>query len=179
MTLTLLPVPELRDLAGRAAAALLPIETAAMVPIPRKTDTGLEALVVYYEETGPRLQRKVHPPSHALRLDATTGQLLHFGPTTPERLGIKRPLVPVPGARIAPGMTGAEFADKRDRLLEISRDVWLAFAAGSSSVDPVTAELVREYVDLFLQITKPEVAPFYLGAARDFFSFLRSIAGAP
>lgn len=179
MTLSLLPVPELRELAAQVAAALLPVETAVMLPLPRKGDGGLEALIVYYQETGPRTNRTVHPPSHAMRLDAATGKLLHFGPTTPERLGIQRPLVPVPGARIDPAMTGMEFADKRARLLEISREVWLAFASGSAQVDATTADLVREYVDLFLQITKPEVAPFYLGAAKDFFAFLRAIAGAP
>lgn len=179
MTAPYLSAHEIREIAGKTAATQLPIETATMLPVPLKKAGGLEALVVYYTETGPRTNRTVHPPHYAMRLDAATGKVLHFGATTPERLGIPQPLVPVPGAHIDPKMTGLEYADARDRLLDISRDVWTAFEAGSTSPDAQTTALAREYLDLFLKITKPEVAPFYTGAAPEFFAWLRAVTGTP
>lgn len=179
MTPPYLPARELRDIAGKTSAPLLPLETAVMLPVPIRTNGALEALVVYYDETGPRTHRTVHPPHHAMRLDPTTGKVLHFGATTPERLGIRRPITPVPGVGIDPKMTVPEFITKRDRFLEISADVWSSFAAGSTSVDAATATLVAEYWDLFAHITKAEVAPFYTGAARDFFDWVRAASGVP
>lgn len=169
---------EIRDIAARTAATLLPLEKAAMLPVPMPAKGSLEALVVYYDETGPPLRRTVHPPTHAMRLDARTGRILDFSATTPERLGIRRPLVPVVGARIDPAMGGMEFAAKRARLLDLSRDVWCAFEAGGIP-DAAAAALVREYWKLFLQITKPEVAPFYIGAAGDYFVWLQKVVGSP
>jgi hypothetical protein len=179
MTAPYLSAHEIRDIAAEAAAALLPTEIATMLPVPLKTETGPVALVVYYSETGRPNQRTVHPPSHAMKIDLVTGKILHFGATTPERLGIRRPAPAVPGAGIPPGLTGSEFADKRSRLLDISRDVWTAFLDGDSPVDAATRDLAREYYSLFLQITKTEVAPFYTGAAKDFFAWLRATAGGP
>lgn len=176
---TYLTAHELRDIAARTAAAVLPIETAVMLPVPIRAKSGLVVLVVYFRETGPRTRRVVEPPTHAMRIDPVTGKVLHFGATTPERLGIPRPAPKVAGAGIAPGMTGLEFAHKRDRLLDISRDVWTAYAAGSTAVDPATRALASEYADLFLHITKAEVASFYVGVAPDFFQWVRAVAGVP
>src|SRR6187455_2597602 len=136
MANTYLPAYEIRDIAARTAAAVLPLEIAVMLPVPIPTPGGLNALIVYYREYGPPTQRTVDLPSYAMRIDPVTGKILRFGATTPERLGITQPLLKVPGAGVSPPMTGLQFAEKRDRLLDISRDVWTAFAAGSTSVSP-------------------------------------------
>lgn len=179
MTSPYLPARELRDIAGKTSAPLLPLETAVMWPVATRANGPLEALVVYYDETGPRTHRTVHPPHHAMRLDPVTGKVLHFGATTPERLGLRRPFTAVPGVGIDPKMTVPEFIAKRDRFLDISADVWSSFAAGTPSGGAATATLAAEYWDLFSRITKAEVAPFYAGAAKDFFDWVRAAAGAP
>lgn len=176
MTAASLSAHEIRDIAARTAATQLPLETAATLPVPLRAEGGLVALVIYFNETGPRTNRVVHPPSHAMRIDAATGKVLRFEATTPEKLGIPQPSVPVPGAGVNRSWTGLQFAQHRDRFLDLSRDVWLAFAAGGTSVDAATRDLAREYLELFLALTTPAVAPFYVGAAKDFFAWLRAAA---
>ncbi len=179
MASTMLSAHEIRTIAGSAAAALLPIEVAVTLPVPLREKDAVIALFIYYSETGPRTNRIVHPPSHAMRIDASTGKIQHFGATTPERLGIVQPIVPVPGAGIDRAMTAAEFIQKRDRFLDISADVWAAFETGSTSVDATASATITEFVDLFLSITKAEVAPFYVGGASEFFMWIKAVTGRP
>ena len=85
---------------------------------------------------------------------------------------------PVPGAGALPDDV-KDFLDFRDRFIAISADVWEAFEAGSVAVPAAMRDLVAEYYDLFLKITRVEIAPFYVGAAPDFFGWIREVLGLP
>ena len=167
---------ELRKAAGTIAGRVLPDEVAETLPIPLRVGDHLVILILYYRETGPRGRPVVHLPDHAMHLDPVTANVLRFWACRPEDVGIEPPLKPVPGAGIRPGMTSAEFVEKRNRFLAISPHVWELFASGAATFDSESSAMVREYLRLFLEITKAEVAPFYVAATPDFFNWLHKIA---
>lgn len=173
-----LPAEEIQKHAGAAAASVLPDEDAETLPVPVREGGALVLLIMYFREKGRPGRRVVTPPHHAMHLDPATGKVLRFWATAPEDLGIELPTTPVPGAGVDPKMTSDAFVAKRRRLLELSPELWRAFAQGGS-LDAATRALVQEYHALFLQITKKEVAPFYTGAAPDFFTWVRSAASSP
>jgi hypothetical protein len=164
---------ELRKEAGAVASGVLPDEVADTLPVPHRDGSGLIILILYYRESGPPNRRVVRPPDHAMHLDPVSGKVIRFWACRPEDLGIEKTVKPVEGAGIRPGMTSQEFFEKRERFLDISPQVWHAFASGSSQFDASTETLLREYYRLFLEITKAEVAPFYAAAAPDFFGWLQ------
>lgn len=162
---------ELRRIAGAIAAKLLPLEIAQTLPVLVRHGPGFAVIVLFYPETGRPNRRTVSPPTHAMLLDAASGGLIRFWQTSAEELGIVQPCVPVAGAGIPPGMSTDEFIRMRDRFLAISADVWTMFAYPGPP-DPTGRELVAEFRLLFLKITKSEVAPFYVGAAAEFFAWV-------
>jgi hypothetical protein len=167
---------ELRNIAGAAARRVLPIEIADTLPVPHRTGDRLVILILFYRESGPPNRRVVELPNHAMHLDPITGKVLRFWACRPEDVGIETPLKPVEGATIPPGMTGGEFFQKRERFLSVSPQVWEAFDSGATKLDSATTAVIREYWRLFLEITKSEVAPFYVAAASDFFGWLRHVS---
>lgn len=175
---TFLPAGRLREVAGRAASTVLPDEVNETLPFATRGAGGVEALVLFYKVTGPRGKTRVELPSHAMRIDPRTGVVLRFWACDPADLGLVPPLPPVPGAGALPDAV-TDFLDMRDRFLAISADVWEAFEAGGTSVSAATRDLVAEYFDLFLKITRASVAPFYVGAAQDFFGWIRAVLGGP
>lgn len=171
------PARELQRIAGATSGAVLPDEDAETLPVSHKdAKYGLVILILYYRESGPPRQRVVTPPHHAMYLDPTSGKVLRFWACGPDELGIPIPPPPVPGAGIPSGMAHEEFISKRDRFLDVSPAVWEAFASGTAQFPPETKSLIVEYRSLFLRITKAEVAPFYVGAASDFFRWIDDVA---
>ena len=166
---------ELQKIAGETASRVLPVETANTLPVPQRDDGNLVILILYYRESGRPNHRVVKLPDHAMQLDPVTGKVLRFWACRPEQVGIETPLRPVEGAGIRPGMDWEEFFHKRERFLAISPEVWEAYRS-SAAKSSAAATVAREYWQLFLEITKAEVAPFYVAAAPDFFRWLRQIA---
>jgi hypothetical protein len=178
MTLEILSAHDLRAISRRVAAAILPIEIGATLPVPLRTARGLEALVLFYRGARPPGQEEILPPDHALKLDATTGAVLRMWAITPEDVGIRRPLAGVPGAgKGLRSMDMEAFLSARSRYLDLSPEVWAAFAAGGSPPDVATRGRVREHFELFLRITSGDVAAYCAGAAADFFAWSRDVAG--
>ncbi|AUX35235.1 MULTISPECIES: hypothetical protein [Sorangium] len=169
---------ELRQIAGKTSGAVLPDEDADTLPIPVKVDGAVVILIMYYRERGRPGQRVVAPPHYAMHLDGRTGRVLKFWAVVPEDLGINDPSAAVEGVGIPPGMSSDDFFQKRERLLAISPDVWAAYARGAAPTDPAVRPLASEYWSLFSQITKREVAPFYLQASPDFFAWIRAATSA-
>jgi hypothetical protein len=175
-----LPAREIQEHAGAAASTMLPDEVAETFPVPVRAGDGVALLILFYRELGPPARRVVYPPDHAMHVDPATGKVIRFWATTPEELGIQQPSTPVPGAGVDPRMPVDELIALRKRFLDISADVWRAFAQGGGQPpDAAVRPLVKEYHEIFLRLTKREVAPFYVGAAPDFFSWVRSAAAAP
>lgn len=174
----ILPASKFRAAAGRAASTVLPDEVSETLPIATKVEGELRVLVLFYKVLGRRGATRVELPSHAMHLDPRTGVVLRFWACDPTELGLSTPLAQVPGAGALPDDV-TDFLDLRDRFFDISPTVWEAFEAGGSQVSAPTRDLVHEYFDLFLRITRPSVAPFYAGAARDFFDWIRAVLGAP
>jgi hypothetical protein len=175
-----LSAQEIQEHAGAAASTVLPDEVAETFPVPVRAGDGVALLILFYRELGPPALRVVNPPDHAMRVDPATGKVIRFWAATPEELGIQQPITPVPGAGVDPRMPVDQLMASRKRFLDISADVWRAFAqSGGAPPDSATRPLVKEYYDLFLHLTKKEVAPFYVGGAPDFFSWVRSAASAP
>jgi hypothetical protein len=172
---TFLPAQEIRRIAGRLSSAVLPDEDAITLPVPIRAEAGVVLLIMYYRELGPRSRRVVHLPHYAMHLDGATGKVLRFFACAPEDLGITQPLAHVPGAGVDSAMDGLAFYHSRERLLDLSPELWRAFA-DAGEVAPSTAEAAKEYLEIFLKITKAEVAPFYLAAAPDFFAWLERAA---
>jgi hypothetical protein len=170
---------EIREIAGRTAAAVLPDEVAETMPVPRRKNDNVVLLIMYYTETGPPNKREVGLPHHAMELNPSSGDVLRFWACSPEELGIEPPLSPVEGADIPQGMTSDEFVEKRQEFLDISSRVWEAYYHGDTQVSGPTADLVKRYYALFLEITKKEVAPYYVAAAGDFFNWVKSVTPAP
>ncbi len=170
----MLSAQEIQKLAGAVSSRALPDEIAETLPVVQKTRGGPVVLVLYYSETGRPNHRTVHLPDHAMQLDPYSGKVLRFWSCNPEDLGIESPLKPVAGAGIPNGMTSGDFFLKRQRFLEISPTVWEAFVSGTT--DAQTAAVVQEYWHLFLEITKSEVAPFYVSASPEFFKWVRRLA---
>lgn len=162
-----------------ASSAVLPREMAYTLPIPKNLQTGIVIQVLFYSETGPMNQRTVHLPGYAMYLSPTEGRVLRFWAIRPEEAGITEPLQTVPGAGIdPPTMTGMEFFHLRQRLLDISAEVWEAYASGKIDFDNSKRVLIREYLSIFLRITKKEVAPFYVMSSPDFFNWLQTVSKA-
>lgn len=170
---------EIRSTAGTAKSAVLPDEDAATLPIPLRHDHDLVILIMYYREKGLPGRRIVTPPHHAMTLDPTNGRIIRFWSCTPEELGIELPVRPLPGSGIDPRMDWKQYAVAQKRFLEISSTVWKLYASTHPPLDAAGLDIVREYRKLFLSITKQEVAPFYVGADRDFFSWLDAASGNP
>ncbi|OQW91960.1 MAG: hypothetical protein BWK78_03095 [Thiotrichaceae bacterium IS1] len=167
---------ELREIEGATASAVLPDETAETVPIPQKTNQGMVILVMYYNWVGQPNRYTVLPPHYAMQMEPVTGKVLRFWSCRPLELGIRIPTTPVKGAGISPNMTSDEFFEKRQRFLDISAEVWQAYASGKTKFDSIIRTIVQEYENLFLQITKEEVAPFYVAASPDFFKWLQIVS---
>jgi hypothetical protein len=168
---------ELRRIVGSVAGAVLPDEIAQTLPIPKKSKSALVIQVLFYREGGPPGNRKVSLPHYAMYLDPVTGKVLRFWAIRPQEMGISEPLQAVPGAGIdPPNMTGMEFFHLRERLLDISAEVWEAYASGKTDFDESKGALIREYRSIFLRITKKEVAPFYVMSSPDFFEWLRVVS---
>lgn len=171
-----LPAERLRAIAGEAVSRVLPDELGETLPLPVSVDGRLRILIMYYPEVGPPGRRTVHPPTHAIHLDGSTGQVLRLWACAPEELGIVDPGAVVPGAGIRDGMGWEEFAQKRARVLELSADLWRAYAVDQARRDDETTAKAREYRSLLFQITPREVAPFYVQAASGFFRWLEAAA---
>ena len=164
---------ELRTIAGSVARKVLPVEAAETLPVLRRDPKeGLVVLILYYREVGPPDKRVVKLPDHAIYLNPFTGKVLRFWAIEPEELGIEVPLRPVGGAGVSAEMPKMEFVEKRQRFLDISPAVWEAFVSEASNYPANVLAMIRDYRSLFLQITKAEVAPYYVEAAPDFFRWL-------
>ncbi|MEZ5401837.1 MAG: hypothetical protein R2729_19340 [Bryobacteraceae bacterium] len=172
----ILGITQLREIAGRTASRSLPDEAAETFPVITEAGGGARVRIVFYTETGPPNARQVHPPHHVMDLDPTTGQVLRFERCQPRDIGIATPAQPVPGVAYdaSDGIEG--FARRTGRFFEISPAVWRLFLNRGAPLDAGGKALVAEYWDLFSRITKADVAPFYIGAAADFFGWVRSSA---
>lgn len=166
-----------REAAGRAVSAVLPDEIAETMPVATRTPDGVRALVLYYRMVGPPPNGKPTLPTHAMHLDPATAKVIRLWKVTPDEVGLRAPLAPVPGVD-ADMSDMNRFIDRRARFFAISPDVWEAFAQGGSPSGE-GAGLVKEYWTLFRQLVHPSIAPYYTGAAKDFFDWVRAIAGAP
>lgn len=167
-----LPVAEIRKIAGRASSKTLPDEDADTVPVPVKWENEAALLIMYYRELGPAGRRIVHPPHYAMYLEGSTGMVIHFSATSPQRLGITDPERLIPGVGLDPPGVD-EFTKKRERLFAISPELWTAYADGTPVTAPNVRPIAQEYWSLFASITTRQVAPFYLQAAADFFAWIR------
>jgi hypothetical protein len=145
-------------------------------PIPVRLGSRVVLLVMYYKIQGPRGDCRIDPPHHAMHMDGETGRVLRFWPTKPEELGIHGPLKPVPG------LGGKEMDPVPEQLEKYafrdahSPEVWAAYAAGRTDVDPATAAMVKQYRDTFFALTMDRVAPLYLAASPDYFQWLNTVA---
>jgi hypothetical protein len=109
-----------------------------------------------------------------MHIDGQTGHVIKLWPTTAQELGIKSSGDPIEGVTGPVKLTPEQYAAKRDRLLELSSRVWSAFAAKRPADEEGIRPLLEEYWALFGETVLPEVAPFYLEAASEFFVWLRS-----
>lgn len=175
---TYLPMDRIRVAAGKAAASVLPDEVAETMPVAARTADGVRALQLFYRMVGPIPHGKPTLPTHAMWLDPKTAAVVRFAAVTPEELGLHPPLDPVPGVNCDMSDIPAYLA-KRGRFFDLSPGVWEAFERSATSADTATDADVKEYWGLFLQLVHPEIAPYYTGAAKDFFDWARAIAGAP
>jgi hypothetical protein len=174
----ILPAERFREIAGQVAATNLPDEIAETLPVITEVRGGPEVLIIFYRETGKPNRRTVHPPTHFVAMHPASGAIIRFAKASPRELGIRLPVEPVAGVGIDSRMSMDDFIAKDARFLEISAPVWRLFLNRSQGpLDDGSRALVREYWDLFAQTTKAEVAPFYIGAAPDFFSWVRSERG--
>jgi hypothetical protein len=174
----ILTAMQFREIAGKTAAGNLPIETAETVPMITEMHGGPRVVIVFYSETGSPGMRTVHPPERLLEIHPSTGKVIRFRKIGPRDLGLAWPPPAVPGVGIDPAMTVEEFIAKRERFFAITPDVWRRFLNRARvALDDAGRELASEYWTLFSQITKADVAPMYVGAAGDFFGWLRSTAG--
>ena len=126
----------------------------------------------------PELGSPVAVDARTVSLDPKTAAVVRFAAVTPEELGLHPPLDPVPGVNCDMSDIPAYLA-KRGRFFDLSPGVWEAFERSATSADTATDADVKEYWGLFLQLVHPEIAPYYTGAAKDFFDWARAIAGAP
>lgn len=178
MANTFLPMDRIREAAGRAASAVLPDEAGETIPVVTRVDGQVLAMVLYYRTVGRRPHTTPTLPTHVMYLDPATAKIVSFRAIQPEDIGLRPPLDPVPGMNVDMSDMPA-YLLRRARFFEISPDVWEAFAQGGSSVDAATTAKVTEYWDLFRQVITGGVAPYYTAAAKDFFDWVRAVAGAP
>lgn len=169
---------QVREAAGRAASAVLPDEVGDTMPVATRRPDGVQLLVLYHRVVGPPMRGKPTLPTHAMLLDPRTAKVVRFWKVTPDELGLRAPLAPVPG--VGADMTDMPaFLDRRARFFAISPDVWEAFEQNASAPSGETAAQVKEYWELFRTLVSADLAPHYVGAAKDFFDWVRAIAGAP
>ncbi|MEZ5352925.1 MAG: hypothetical protein R2762_09845 [Bryobacteraceae bacterium] len=175
----ILSAESIREIAGRTAAANLPDEVAETLPVITAAGGSPRVRIVFYNETGPPNARKVHLPHHLIEIHPVTGNVLRFAKVRPREVGVADPPVRVPGVDYDDSLTVDEYIRIEDRFLAISPAVWRLFLdhANQPSANEESVKLVREYWDLFARSTPWEVAPFYIGAAPDFFSWVRATAG--
>jgi len=168
---------KVREIVGRAAAASLPDEVAETKPMITATSPGPRLVVVFYNETGPPHARKVGLPHHLIEVHPVTGQVLRFAKCRPAELGISTPPAPVPGVDFDKSLPIEEQMKLSSRFFSISAQVWGLFLhRASRPLDEPGTQLVREYWHIFAHTTKKEIAPYYVGAAPDFFAWLRATA---
>jgi hypothetical protein len=178
MAQAFLSMDAIREAAGRAASKVLPDEIGETMPVVTRTDDGVRAIVLYFRVLGRRPNTRPTLPTHAMLLDPATAQVTSFRAVQPEEIGIVPPLDPVPGVRVDMSDMKAYLA-RRKRFFELSPGVWAAFAQGATNADTATDADVKEYWDLFRQLVNEPVAPYYTSAAKDFFDWVRAVAGAP
>ncbi len=173
----LLSVQELLTIAGRTSSRTLPVETATTLPLATMSEGKLRVVILYYKESFlPGRDKKIYPPHHIMILDPLTGAVIRFGECKPKDFGLERkPDEPEMGYGLDPKMSGDEFQAKKRRVLEISPAVWEAFASGGAPVDAKTRAIVKEYYDIFKQIAKKPLAPYYHAVAQDFFDWLEKV----
>ncbi|MEZ6138325.1 MAG: hypothetical protein R3C53_25865 [Pirellulaceae bacterium] len=168
------PASEICIKAGRVAASSLPDEVAETLPIPRRTEDEFALIIMHYSESGPPGKREVGLPHHATLINPQTAEVEKFWKCSPEELGIQGQLPKIDGVGIDPEMTSMQFVEKRKRFLEISANVWEAYFRRNEKPNAATKVVIAEYVELFGNITKQEVAPFYIAASPDFFRWLQA-----
>jgi hypothetical protein len=172
----LLSVQELLTIAGRTSSRTLPVETATTLPLATMSEGELRVVILYYKESFlPGRDKKIYPPHHIMILDPLAGAVIRFGECKPKDFGLDRkPDEPEMGYGLDPKISGDEFQAKKRRVLEISPAVWEAFASGGVPVDTKTRAIVKEYYEIFEQIAKKPLVPYYRAVAQDFFRWLEA-----
>lgn len=176
ITIEFLSAEVIREAAGRVASSVLPDELAETLPVVTRTDEGVRAIVLFYRVSGPPGRGRPGLPSHVMLLEPRTGEVIRFLPMAPDDQHRYVGLAPMPGVR--PDMSDMHgFLARRRRFLALSAGVWEAFEQRSPSRDAAIRPEVQEYYGIFEMITPEAVAPYYVTAAKDFFDWVRGLAG--
>lgn len=168
-----LSVRELYRRSGPVASFFLTSGVAATIPVPHDGGELPGLLVMYYIGNVRPGGGAVLPPHHALTIDGVTGKVLRSWACRPEDLGIDAAAEPL-AARLeasVPPLVAAERHGKRERVFDLSPEVWRLFASGAASFTSEEREMVLEYRQTLAQITRADVLRFYAGAASRFFAW--------
>ncbi|NLI82870.1 MAG: hypothetical protein GX443_14440 [Deltaproteobacteria bacterium] len=146
------------------------------LPVPSKENSKLEIIMLLYREPTRRGDERIFPPHQMLAIDPMSGTVLRNLPCNPKMFGIDQTAhIPYVGFGLDPSMSAEVFWNKYDRFMEISSEVWKAYASGASNLSPQSTELVREYQEIFNMIGKKPLLPYYRAVAPDFFKWLEHV----
>ena len=150
---------------------------AIALPIATKKKSKLQIIVLLYTESTKRGDETIYPPHHIVAIDPTNGKVLRNEPCTPQMFGLNQAVgIPVVGFGLDPGLSAEVFWKKQYRFMEISSEVWKAYASGTPHLPQESAQLVREYAAIFNMIAKKPLLPYYQAVAPDFFKWLDGVA---
>lgn len=150
---------------------------AIALPVATKKNSRLQIVVLLYKESTKRGDETIYPPHHILAIDPISGKVLRNEPCTPQMFGLNQAVgIPVVGFGLDPGLSAEVFWKKHDRFMELSPEVWKAYASGASHLTQQGTQLVREYSGIFNIIAKKPLLPYYHAVAADFFKWLDGVA---
>jgi len=153
---------------------------AQSLPVPvRRQDQLMIAYMVHAQMAmpGPLI---MWPPREIIWLDPVNGKLIEKTNVTPADFGQTDPADEI--LKVKPSeysrLTYDEFAALEKRLYILYDILFPAWATGSSTLSQVQLQnFAHEALDIFYKISKQPLQPYYESLGRDWFSWLRKLAG--
>ena len=148
------------------------------LPVPTNKNEDKETLqiIVLHHTTGKFSEERIAPPDLAVTVDAVTAEVVEARSCTPQDFGVdQKPEFVIEGFDLDENLTGQQFLAMKERLLEISSEVWEMYDKGLTNLTVEQGDVLREYDELFRQISIAPLRPYYQSIGGDFFQWIESL----
>lgn len=166
-----LSAQELSGIADKKSG--LPDDSGGMSLLFPKLISGKLYVMVFFYRSTIGSQHRIYSPHYVMTLNPISGEAFERRKIVPRDLGFDNEATilifdeKIEAKKKDPA--NESWAEKYHRLLEISPHVWSIYQNGSPQN---SAEVIREYKELFIRFSKAPLFPYYKALSPDFFNWL-------